>query len=76
MALRAGYGFGSWGLGGHAPLPGRNDGRGAPLRPPCAEGVAVIGPVGHQAGPRRARPGFHQGPAAAIRQGATGIQAR
>ena len=63
------------GLGVRAPLPGRNDGLGAPLRPPRAEGVAVIGPVGHLAGLRRARPGF-QGPglgavvalAAAIRQ--------
>ena len=50
------------GLGVRAPLPGRNDGLGAPLRQPRAEAVAVIGPVGHQAGPRRVRPGFHQGP--------------
>ncbi len=78
MALRAGYGSGSWGWGFVRPF------RGAPLRLPRAEGGAVIGPVGHQAGPRRVRPGFHQGlgavaaraarhaqgqgPAAAIRQ--------
>ena len=50
------------GLGVHAPLPGRNNGLDALLLPPGAEGVAVIGPVGDQAGQRRVRPGFHQGP--------------
>ena len=43
------------------PAPGRNDGLDAPLRQPCAEGVAVIGPVRDQAGQGRVRPGFHQG---------------
>ena len=60
VARRVRYRSGS-GLGVRAPLPGGNDGLGAPLRPPRAEGVAVIGPVGHQAGQRRVRPGFHQG---------------
>ena len=50
------------GLGVHAPLPGRNNGLDALLLPLGAEGVAVIGPVGDQAGQRRVRPGFHQGP--------------
>ena len=49
------------GLGVRAPVSGRNDGFDAPLRPPRAEGVAVIGPVGDQAGQGRVRPGFHQG---------------
>ena len=35
---------------------------GWPRRLPRAEGVAVIGPVGDQAGLRRVRPGFPQGP--------------
>ena len=61
-ALRALHCSGVVGLGVRAPLPGRNDGRGASLRPPRAEGVAVIGSVGYQAGPRHARPSFHQGP--------------
>ena len=43
------------GLGVRAPLPGRNDGLEAPRRPPGAEGVAVLGPVGGQARPRRVR---------------------
>ena len=34
------------GLGVRAPLPGGKDGLEARLRPPRAEGVAVIGPVG------------------------------
>ena len=50
------------GLGVRTPLPGRNDGLGVPLRPPRAEAVAVLGSVGHQAGPRRVRPSFHPGP--------------
>ena len=61
------YGVARWvpfrgGAGVRAPVPGRNDGLDAPLRPPRAEGVAVVGPVGDQAGQRRVRPGFHQGP--------------
>ena len=50
------------GLGVRVPLPGLNDGLDALWLPPRAEGVAVIGPVGDQAGPRRVRPGFPQGP--------------
>ena len=50
------------GLGVRAPLPGRNDGLDALLLPPRAEGGAVLGPVGAQAGPRRVRLGFPQGP--------------
>ena len=58
--MRAWYRSG--GLGVHAPLPGRNNGLDALLLPLGAEGVAVIGPVGDQAGQRRVRLGFHQGP--------------
>ena len=47
---------------GFVPLPGRNDRLNALLLSPGAEGVAVIGPVGDQAGPRRVRPGFYPGP--------------
>ena len=50
------------GLGIRAPLPGRNDGLDALLLQPRAEGITVIGPVGDQAGQRRVRLGFHQGP--------------
>ena len=42
------------GLRIRAPLSGRNNGLGAPLHSPRAEGIAVIGPVGDQAGQRRA----------------------
>ena len=53
--------FGIVRLGVRAPLPGGNDGLEALRLSPRAKGVAVIGPVGDQAGPRRrARPGFHQ----------------
>ena len=55
-ALRALYFFGSWGGGA-----GRNDGLDAPLRPPGAEAVTVIGPVCDQAGQGRVGPVFHQG---------------
>ena len=54
-ALRAGYRSGARGWGFVHPLPGRNDGLKAPRRPPGAEGVAVLGPVGDQARPRRVR---------------------
>ena len=47
------------GRGIRAPVPGRNDGLNALLLQPRAEGVAVLGPVSDQAGPRRVRPGFH-----------------
>ncbi len=53
--------FGVVGPGVRAPLPGGNDGLDALLLQPGAEGVAVIGPVGDQAGQGRARPGFPQG---------------
>ena len=48
-------------LGVRAPAPGRHDDLEAPLREPGAEGVAAIGPVDAQAGPRRVRPGFRPG---------------
>ena len=43
-----------------APDPGRNGGLGVLPRPSRAEGVAIIGPIRDQAGPRRIR--FHPGP--------------
>ena len=54
-ALRAGYRSGARGWRFVHPLPGRNDGLKAPRRPLDAEGVAVLGPVGDQARPRRVR---------------------
>ena len=50
------------GLGVRAPVLGRNDYLDALPRELGAEGVAAIGPVGNQAGQRRVRPRFHQGP--------------
>ena len=70
MALRARYDSGSRGWEFVRPF------RGAPLRPPRAEGVAVIGPVGHPAGPRRVRPGFHQGLGAVAARAARHAQAQ
>ena len=50
------------GLGVRAPASGRKDGLDVPLRPPGAEGVAVMGPVRDLAGQGRGGPGFPQGP--------------
>ena len=60
-ALRAWYRSGLW-SGGSCARSGREYGLDALLRQPRAEGVAVLDPVGNQAGQRRIRPGSHQGP--------------
>ena len=58
------------GLGVQAPAPGRKDGLDVPLRPPGAEGVAVIGPVRNQAGQGRADPGLDPGLGAGVARAA------
>ena len=60
--------------GVRAPLPGQNDGLNVPRLPSRAEGVAVIGPVGDQAGQGRPRPSFHQGLGAVVARAARQAQ--